>query len=472
MGVARLLHVISFRTMKFRSVVKEHWPQGAWFARWSKSEQTVHVLHGSGVIVRADRLFEGVWDGDFAEGRFVEATVFTGSGIRLQADSVELIPSLDFQNACVFVNPDSSDDEQCASNSLLCWLTQTGNALDPTWGDYYIDLVRVFSVGIVDELPTLRLKDGARVGVVALAGWSISAQGGERMPSAEVDWFEPNFASYRAFIKGVMTRIQENATSPDRPKPLGVKTTLSTGYDSVAVSVLARELGVTEAITILGREDARELGKRLGLELRARHRSRSLLLPNRVVHECFAMPIGQNRPLAIFERELTDSVLFSGQGGDITWGMKRWFEDERLRAPKFHAMVLISQLEHRLRVGYSLVAVGVIGNRRADRVMAITTSPEMVDFQEGERGRPIPRRIGVEAGIPAELFGQTKTAGAIAAPEVFSGLWNRSFKKFLRSVPDPTATAYRREDYPNFYASPYRWTMHWAHEQMKDRYRD
>ena len=457
--------------MKFKAAVQAHWPQGAWFARWSKSEEVVHVLHGTGVVVREDRLFEGVWDGDFAAGRFVEATMFTGSGIRLKDEAVELIPSLDFQNACVFLTADASDEVQQASNSLLCWLTQTGHELDPTWGDYYIDLIRVFSVGIVDELPVLQLKDDARIAVIAMAGWRVSVDGSERMPSADVDWFEPNFASYRAFLKGVMARIKENATSPDRPKPLGVKTTVSTGYDSVAVSVLAQELGVAEAITITGRENAREVAKRFAFQLSARHRMRSWFLPRKAVLECFAMPMGQNRPFAIFEKELTDCVVFTGQGGDINWGMQRWFEDEKLRAPRFHAMVLVSQLEHRLRVGYSLVPVGVLGNRRADRVMEITMSEEMAAFQEGDRGRPIPRRIGVEAGIPAELFGQTKTAGAIAPPEVFSGLWHRSFKKFLQTVPDPTATAYRREDYPYFHASPYRWTMHWAHEQLKDRYR-
>jgi hypothetical protein len=68
----------------------------------------------------------------------------------------------------------------------------------------------------------------------------------------------------------------------------------------------------------------------------------------------------------------------------------------------------------RLRVGFFHLPVGAIGYSAHRSILSIARSAEMRPWslQREQYDRPIPRRIVEEAGVPRELFGQSKKAAA------------------------------------------------------------
>jgi hypothetical protein len=464
--------------MEIKAKVLNFWPKLAWYATWEKGGDTMEVYCGNGVEVRKDRLFEGAWDGDFQEGAFDRSSAFFGSGLVLGEDEVVLVPTTGNQER-IFVTADGNSTVQCASNSLLCWLTQTGEQLDPDWPDYYIELCKVNALCPIDAdnllqtLPTLRLDKGRELGIVNVASWVIGTEKSWRCSARKGQGFSPDFSEYRSFLSEGMSRILANASSPLRKTSLQAQTSLSEGFDAVAVSVLAAELGVKKCITLLGREDARFIGRKLGLQMTSKHRALSWFHKKSKVQEFHALPIGQNQPMGLFESTLSDSLLFTGIYGDSCWIMSPDFW--------YNCLSSNSLLEFRLRIGLIIIPVPAIGIWHSATINEISKSTEMHKFREEMGGtasepwyyisRPIPRRIGLEAGLNWEDFGNKKIAGAIAPPDSFQGLSKFSFEKYLRGVEEVEKSAYSESDYPYFYGNRYRWGIHWAHKGLKNRYR-
>lgn len=458
--------------MHIKSQLIPSWPKLAWYATWSRQGEVVNICHGAGVEIGTDRIFEGVWDGNFKEGEFDRSSVFTGTGLLVHNNEVTLVPPIDFTLGYIFVCPPADSGQVHASNSLLCWLQQSGNALHPTYADYYADFIRIAQNGVSNSLPALPLKGGAKVGVVYLAPMVIGPKADHRLPCNPGPVFEPNFTSYRQFISTSLERILRNASDPSRIAPLHPVVPISEGFDSSAVAALAAELGVRDSYTIVGREDARKIGKRLHLNVRWRHRAWSLLLKTRTNLEFFAMPGGLNRTQALFESTHRDAFLLTGHGGDRIWCFDAQYQ-EGLRIPALQSFGGLSSLEYRLRVGYQTLGIPFIGIWHHAIVNQITQNPDMINWMEPQAkqaSRPIARRLGVEAGVPASMFGQKKVAGSIVFPTTFKGLWHLSFKRYLKRIPNPTATQLKPGEFPLFHASPYRWAMHWAHEKLKGRY--
>ena len=174
--------------MRIKSNVLNSWPKLAWYATWERGGDTMQVFCGNSVEVRKDRLFEGAWDGDFEEGAFDLSSAFFGSGLVLGEDEVVLVPTTGNRER-IFVTADGNSTVQCASNSLLCWLTQMGEQLDPDWPDYYIELCKANALCPIDAdnlsqaLPTLRLDKGRKLGIVNVAPWVIGTKKSWRRPA-------------------------------------------------------------------------------------------------------------------------------------------------------------------------------------------------------------------------------------------------------------------------------------------------
>ena len=466
--------------MRIEHKIVDSWPKLAWYATWKKGGDTMQVLCGSGVEVREDRLFEGVWDGDFEEGAFDHSAAFFGSGLVLRGKEVVLVPTVGNYER-IYVTADSNSAAQCASNSLLCWLTQRGEKLDSNRPDYYTDLCQINGKGHMQTLPYLELSNAGKVGLVNLSSWIIGEKKSWRETPRKGPSFSANFESYRLFLSESMKRILSNASSRHRKTALTVRTAVSEGFDSVAVSSLAAELGVKNGISVLGREDARAIGKKLGLKMTTRHRARCWLYPTWKTQEFHALPIGQQRPLGLFESIQEDSILFSGHLGDSVWSMDPGFTGDSMIRKSFSSILGgNSILEHRLRIGLFVIPIPGIGYWHWSTINEISTSPEMQKFMNrgdldsiygGKYSRPIPRRIGLEAGLSWNDFGIKKIAGGIAVPDVFVGISEISFRRYLKGVDDIHKSTYPKELNPYFHKNRYRWGIHWAHEGLKDRYR-
>ncbi len=461
-----------------RIIAKEmpKWPKLAWYAEWNKHDDSIRVFHGDAVEVREDRFFEGVWDGDFEKGEFQHAPAFCGSGVVLKGHDVVLVPTF-VPNERIYVTKNDQCNHQCASNSLLCWLTQTGKSLDSDWPDYYADLVEMVGKGHTDSLPEIRLANEGVVGAVELSPWVIGPEKSWRESPRKGPVFKPTFASYRTFLADTMRRLIANAESPLRKTKVHSVTSLSTGFDSVAVSALAVECGVNKGFTILGREDARSIAKKLGLKLRSKHRALTCLFSRAKTQEFHLLPIGHNRPSGLFESTLTDGMLFTGGAGDYNWSLSPGFKGDFLvRSEIQTALNGNSNSEFRLRVGCFFVAVPAIGQWHWPLTNEISNSAEMRLFRDVSSdklnySRPIPRRIGMEAGIERKDFGKRKVAGSIMVPSLFLGRSYFSFYRFLRRIEDVNKSSYPKTNPAFFQTSKYRWAIHWAHEALKDRYK-
>src|SRR5207302_36670 len=57
------------------------------------------------------------------------------------------------------------------------------------------------------------------------------------------------FSRYRGFLDATLERLAENLTAPARPRPLQWLGTISSGYDSPAVAVLARPFGLRDVLS-------------------------------------------------------------------------------------------------------------------------------------------------------------------------------------------------------------------------------
>lgn len=181
------------------------------------------------------------------------------------------------------------------------------------------------------------------------------------------------------------------------------------------MSVLAKEIGVIEALTI---EDSRqgganskddsgaEIAELLGLtifkssrEAYKRHGFEAEALFN----------FGGNPddlPFYAFKDRLSDTLLFNGIHGDTVWNRvtpdRQWRRLDACGA---------SMQEFRLRAGFIHAPLPFFGCDAHTSIIAISQSPQMAPWTLWNTyDRPIPRRIVEEAGIPRKLFGMEKKA--------------------------------------------------------------
>ncbi len=98
----------------------------------------------------------------------------------------------------------------------------------------------------------------------------------------------------------------------------------------------------------------------------------------------------------------------------------------------------------RLRIGYFHFPVPYTLGVFAPALNRISRSREMSPWRiGGTYDRPIPRRLLEEAGVPRELFGQTKMGGSADNPEVvtLSPRWEADFLSFYEANVDPEIRA-------------------------------
>jgi hypothetical protein len=119
---------------------------------------------------------------------------------------------------------------------------------------------------------------------------------------------------------------------------------------------------------------------------------------------------GINPPLAVFEEEFRGRLVITGFGGDEAWDSERWIYPGNC-LPLDRVCSHLGQ-EFRLSSGFAQIALpwqllGVGGD-----VHKVSMSAEMDPWRvDGGYDRPIARRLGEEAGVPREAFGNLKARG-------------------------------------------------------------
>jgi hypothetical protein len=388
------------------------WPKLAWLATLKHGSDEVAVLHGPCVETGRDWCMEGVWAGDFAQGNFDLTDVVVGTGIRIRGGEVRFVSSGDTLNRLHhFRGPEALH----VSNSLSALLAIADLRLVPGY-DYATAMESIIR-GLDDyvrEIPSTR-------GPVYLTYFNNLIVTGESVaeaakPSSAPDFTE--FAVYRDHLFASARAVGENARSAERRHRVASVTTISSGYDSPATSVVAREAGVCDAVTIgkarrtadnpFDLDDSGEpVARQLGLNCRVYSRARK----NYPFEDALWASMGNvgDLNLTLFDYPESLCLLFSG-----FWGGRLWDRNDDYVAPlrrKDSSGARFS--ECRLELGVFVCDPTFWGCQNERQVRDIGKRRDMLPWTLGtDYDKPIARRIVEEAGVRRDSFGTRKRASS------------------------------------------------------------
>jgi hypothetical protein len=381
------------------------WPALAWCARISQG--LVEVDAGSGVEAFNDRIFEGAWDGDFSNFDFHQAINVLGSGLIVQEDGVLFVtPSNTLE--CVFVV--DRKGTLIAANSLPLVLQRSGHSLRLRGAPFGAVFASIM-FGLDHSPVIIPLASGGKC--LAYYHHNVFFRFGDAKAEIRPKAFPPAFANYReyrSYLDGVVSRVCSNARHQDRIRQYYPVTTISSGYDSPACAVLARENGCRIALNIEAGEsgepdDGRLIGEMLGLEVISRPREATdadayaAMLSNGMQAEDAAH--------ATFRDLQAGALLFTGFHGDKVWSCNE-VPDRKIKRKDISGSAIA---EYRLEVDFIQLPIPFIGSQNFPEIQHISNSEEMRPFAiGGDYDRPIPRRIVEEAGVARTAFGMVKRA--------------------------------------------------------------
>ncbi len=406
--------------MKFAYSEIKTLPRLAWCARIKKGDPSVRVEHGSWVETHDRFFFEGAWNADFSEGDPANATACLGSGAQLAEGGVLFVTPTHLLERLFAVR---KRDEMFVSNSLAFVLARSEEECDPEYMFYHFDLMSNMK-GLRRYKRSIRTRAGREVRLYnhcnLLVGADLTMSESAKRTPKEFSSFD----DYVGFLSETTKSVHQNANARERKifyKPLA---TISSGYDSPACALFAKEVGCTQAVTFTearpGYESSDDSGARIAeiidLEVEEFDREAYLKLPDFPEAEFLASGAGGEEVVfAPLESVLEGTLFFTGYLGDAVWGRNPRNVNRELRMLYPGGS---SFGEFRVRAGFIHYPLPAIGYINHPSINAVSNAEEMKRWAVGgDYDRPIPRRLLEERGVAREMFGQHKMA--ITQP-----LWN------------------------------------------------
>ena len=200
---------------------------------------------------------------------------------------------------------------------------------------------------------------------------------------------------------------------------------ISSGYDSPAAAVVAREAGCTHTITIgksssywRGSDSGKPIADKLGMTCDEYDRTASSYPDEVAVWAGCAW--GGTLNYTLFEYPSPLCLFFTGWHGDTMWNLNDRIDPELQShsdpfvRPDIGALGLC---ELRLMRGLWHCTVPFWGVRHAHELVKVTHSDEMIPWRiGGPYDKPIARRLAEEAGADRESFGQLKKNASLPDP--------------------------------------------------------
>jgi hypothetical protein len=390
-------------------------PKLAWLAEVDQAHKTVDLWHGSSVECQADWCVEGVWEDDFERGNFHLVENFFGSGVRVEGESLLFSTSVAPVDRVVHV---TWKDRCYVSNSLVQLLARTGARLS-FQHDYGAETFASRS-GIHRYPAAIRVEHTDFREVYQEYHGNLVYEGGSLRRSVRS---QPrpfvSFSDYHDMLLRTLEKMRANYSSPRRSHAMADFATTSTGYDSAAVSALAKSIGVRQSFTTA--EDARaderhrESGlpvvEALGLEpILLRSNSDEVGPGERyfLAASIDGSEIVYHDLIGYIESRCQSAVVFTGYYGDVVWSRAMPSFRDDIRRKDVSGLGIT---EVRLAAGFVHVPVPMMYARNIADIVAISNSAEMQPWSvPRDYDRPIPRRIAETAGALREAFGTTKRA--------------------------------------------------------------
>jgi hypothetical protein len=384
-------------------------PPLAWIAVHKKGSEILNVVAGKHVSSQEGIFWEGV-------------NVCPGDPRKISTHHLSLVTGgMSESNSAVFFTPGHPLDRLFfseiegsfyISNSLPFLLAESRNELSPDYLHYAFHFRMM-----VENIQTMPSRHGA-IGILTRANIRIDEN---NAISVEQKEHPPGFSCFDSYIARINEWLHDLKEAlyhrcNEKYRPI---TTISSGYDSPAVSVLVKGIGVVEALTI---EDSRqgganstddsgtEIAERLGLTTIGISRSayRRHGFEAEVVFNFGGNP--DDLPFYAFKDRLAGTVVFNGVHGDTVWNRvtanRQWRRLDACGA---------SMQEFRLRTGFIHAPLPFFGCDAQASIIAISQSEQMENWTLWNGyDRPIPRRIVEGAGVGRELFGVKKRAITVA----------------------------------------------------------
>lgn len=393
-------------------------PKLAWVAIIDEKQALITVYYGKYVECHSDWFIEGIWDGPFEAGNFHETDLVFGTGMRVAGEKLFFVSSSSMADRLYYA---FYQDRLLVSNSLPCLVALTHMDVDPMkdYAEFFQSLKKGFGK-YEREIP---VRDG-RGKILNILGDNLVYSSGkvtiETKP--EKNRFS-DFTSLNTFMREAFLRLKNNWECAVRKNRLLAFSTISTGYDSAAVSYFAANAGCHSFFTCVSSsaigpkflrterkimDDGSHIAKYMGKTCIKFDRSDFKRDLSNELYLFLGMP---NTRLTNFlpminhlDRLGEPSILFTGIGGDDAWGSDPNDSDYDYGA--------ISLSEIRLKAGFIHCPLLLWLSQFRPLLLEISGSGDMKRWSiRSVYDRPIPRRILEEGGVPREAFGYIKKGG-------------------------------------------------------------
>ncbi len=414
-------------------LLQDQWPKLTWVCVLACSTNSARLFHGPLVEVSDNWAVEAVWDGDFAQGGFDKTDLVFGSGVRKRGSKLCFVTAatgIDRLWHCCL------DGNLYVSNSLPALLSATKLNLDTTYFHYAADISTVETKGVFGYKETIPSAEGQEIHVTYFQNLVWDGLNLKKIDKPDLVPDFSGYASYENYLLGAAQRMGENARSANRANKVEIISGLSTGYDSVATTIVAQSAGCKNTVSIenssslwRGADSGSKIATFLGVECQTYRQA-----PNKYKFE-IAVWAGSGgsggRNLSLFNYPEPLSMFFSGGFGDSLW--ERQLRGSFLPVGDYDEMMC----EFRLLTGLFMTQVPWWGIRKASDIRKISQLDEMKPWTLGTNyDRPIARRMAEEAGVPRELFGIRKKNTASNTPFWWPSTkeGHDSFNLFLQNI--------------------------------------
>lgn len=402
------------------------WPKLAWAAQAGRDDEWIRIFHGPCVETQPEWCAEAAWAGDFRAGDFDLTDVVVGSGVRVRGDDV------------LFVTPSSTldrlfwcqrGDASFISNSLPALLAVAD--LDLVEDFPYAEAMGSIIAGLQSyqrEIPS----SGGAIHVTYFNNLKLASNQVQEIAKPIRAPEFADFAGYRDYLFSTARQLGANARALERCHPVALLASVSSGYDSPAAALMAREAGTLECVTIAeGRRDATSLfntndsgagiAAQLGMNCRVYSRDKAEF----PLEDAAWAGVGNvgDIHLSLFEYPGPVCLLFTGFMGDVLWDRNLVQSEWLRRKDTSGARYGEARLEH----GLLLCSPVFWGCQWESQILALSHLPEMQAWTlHSKYDRPVPRRLLEEAGVARHSFGTHKRAVS------FSRRYGRPISPHLR----------------------------------------
>lgn len=405
---------------------EERIPKLAWLLVLDGEKANAYV--GPSVEVRDEGFVEGMWAGEFSKFNFDKSEYLFGSGVRIRNGELIVCPPKHTREK-LFLLRDRQKDITYVSNSIAFILTKSQFYKEKEYGHFMAILTESGNIATslgIDRYSNLFFDTGRFTWFrFMFYNFKIDIHGNFKVMPIYLSKIFHDFQSYRVFLTTKTGELFSNAISSVRNIKYKPLTMVSGGYDSPAVSVIAKENGCERCATIeVEVYGVYESGDKIAQTIGFRPVKKKHPLGKKIsnLNDYFGKKIeklagefiatdgtGDDFVFKALNDMVAETVLISGTYGDPIWE----YNSDLPKGLPVRTPFGKSITEYRLSKGFIFFAMAYMGARYPQIVRKISRSQEMKKYDiGGSYNRPVPRRIIEEAGVRRGDFAKTKVAAS------------------------------------------------------------